>query len=93
MRKSKVQPYLDVIDKKQLGIIELKKELLEVYTCLYPELGDIIKIQKESLSFLDSEKVNFLVEGATLDMIRDYHKKQIEKNLLNKQENIRDVRK
>ena len=44
MIKSKVQPYLDVINKKQSEIIDLKKELLEVYTCLYPELGDIIKI-------------------------------------------------
>ena len=77
MIESEMQPFFDVIEKKQSEINELKKELLEVYTCLYPEWGAAIEVYKKSLSFMPPEKVKFIVESAALDIIRDSHKEKL----------------
>lgn len=77
MRKDERQQFLDIISEKNTTIGELREELLEVYTCLYPKWKDIIKQCKTSN--IDPKKLNFIVDSAVLDLIRGYHKEQLEK--------------
>lgn len=84
MKECEIKWFQDEIKKQYSEINELKKELLEIYKCLYPEWRDVIKMQKESLNFLPPEKVNFLVDSSFLDLIRDHHKEQLEKEKIKK---------
>ena len=58
-------------------INKLEKELVEVYKCLYPNFEDIIKDKLP-------QSVNFVYFYNSLNILRDYHKKQLEKEKMKK---------
>ena len=66
-------------DNKNLRekVNKLEKELLEVYKCLYPNFEDIIKDKLP-------QSVNFVYFYNSLDILRDHHKKQLEKEKMKK---------
>ena len=66
-------------DNKNLRekVNKLEKELLEVYKCLYPNFEDIIKDKLP-------QSVNFVYFYNSLEILRDHHKKQLEKEKMKK---------
>ena len=66
-------------DNKNLReeVNKLEKELLEVYKCLYPNFEDIIKDKLP-------QSVNFVYFYNSLNILRDHHKKQLEKEKMKK---------
>ena len=83
MRKSEEQWYMDELSEKNSKITELKKELLEIYKCLYPNDEDVVKqVGKEA--GLTPEGIKFLRFWDHLNIMRNYHKKQLEKEKMKK---------
>ena len=78
MRKSERQWYMDKLYEKTSKITELEKELLEVYKHLYPNNEDIVKqVGKEA--GLTEAGMKFLRLWDHLNIMRNYHKEQLEK--------------
>ena len=78
MRKSEKQWYIDNLNEKTSKITELEKELLEIYKCLYPNNEDIVK-QFGKEAGLTPEGIKFLRFWDRLNIMRNYHKEQLEK--------------
>lgn len=63
--------------------VSLKNELSELYKCLYPNSEDIVKQVGEEAG-LTLEGIKFLRQCDYLNIMRNYHKKQLEKEKLKK---------
>lgn len=83
MRKSEKQWYIDTLSEKTSKITELEKELIEIYKCLYPNNEDIVEqVGKEA--GLTPAGLKFLRMWDFLNIMRNYHKEQLEKEKMKK---------
>ena len=69
--------FLEDNNKLRKEIHQLENELVELYKCLYPNSEDIIKHKCPQSNF-------FMNDLLFLGIMRDYHKKQLEKEKMKK---------